>query len=154
MPINKEDKIILIAVSGIAVVYFGLLNPLLKYLGIKDSEETKLLDNEASATGSPWNPNFYKSVPNAIILKRAYAENLAQTIYNSFGYFNDNEEQATGAIKSLMFKTQVSFLSQVFYELYKQDLLKFLRGGNYPQDRLSDKDVNELNLFVNKLPLR
>ena len=154
MKVGKDEKIILLGVAAVGLVYFGVLNPLLKFIGLKDSEETTALNNTATSTISPWLPNFWKSVPGAMILTRAAAEKMAATLYDSFGWFNDSEDQAKAVIRSLKFKTQLSFLSQVFTEIYGLDLLSFLRGGIYPQDRLSDADVNELNIFINKLPTK
>lgn len=154
MKIGKDEKIVLIGAAAIGVIYFGLLNPILKFIGIKDSEETTVLNTTATNVNSPWLPNYWKSVPGAMILTRASAKQMADTLYNSFGWFNDSEDQAKAVIRSLKFKTQLSFLSQVFTEIYGYDLLSFLRGGTYPLDRLSDADVNELNSFINKLPLK
>lgn len=154
MKIGKDEKIILLGVGAVGLVYFGLLNPLLKFIGIKDSEETTALNNTATAVNSPWLPNYWKTIPGAMILTRSAAEKMADTLYNSFGWINDSEDQAKAVIRSLKFKTQLSFLSQVFTEKFGYDLLSFLRGGNYPFDRLSDADVNELNNFINKLPVK
>lgn len=152
---EKDNKTFLVlGLAAIGLVYFGVLDPVLKFVGIKDDQETKNIDEVAINPGTPWSINFWKNVPGATVLTRAYAVQLANTIYNSFGYFNDNEEQAKGVIKSLKFQTQLSFLSMVFYEIYKEDLLTFLRGGWYPQDRLSDNDLSELISFINKLPLK
>jgi hypothetical protein len=152
--IKQEKTILILGLAAIGLVYFGVLDPVLKFVGIKDDEETKKIDQVEVDPGTPWSINFWKNVPGATVLHRAYAVQLANTIYNSFGYFNDNEEQVKGAIKSLKFKTQLSFLAMVFYEIYNQDLLTFLRGGMWPQDRLSDNDLSELISFVNKLPLK
>lgn len=151
---QKNDKIILIGAGAVALVYFGVLNPLFKYLGLKQSEETINLDNEAVNPLSFWSPNFWRTVSGAKILTSAAVENMATDIYNSFGLFNDCEECVISIFKQLNYKTQVSYLSDYFYKKYGFDLLSFLRGGNYPQDRLSDKDVNDINIFLSKLPLK
>jgi len=152
--LNQQEKIVLIGAAAVGVLYFGLLNPLLHFLGVKTSQDTVSLDQQATDPGSFWNPNFYKQISSPILLTRASGEALARSLYDCFGMFNDDEEQAKGIIKSLSFQTQLSYLADVFYQLYQQDLLSFLRGGNWPQDRLSDADVNELTKFVQKLPLK
>jgi len=154
MPLTKDQKIVLAGAAAVGVLYFGLLNPLFKFLGIKDTAETKNLDLASQNPGSPWNPNFYKSISNAPLMQRVYTESLARSVYDSFGLFDDNEEQAIAVIKSIQFQTQLSWLADIFYQLYNQDLLTFLRGGNWPQDRLSDADVNALNSFILKLPVK
>jgi len=153
MPLDKTDKQIIAIGAGVGLLYFGLLNPLLKWLGLKDDQETTGLDDAAKDPSSFWTINFWKSVPGAQILTRSSAENLARQLYDSFGWYNDDEEQAKATIKSLKYQTQLSYLSDIFYQIYSQDLLTFLRGGLYPFDRLSDADVYELNSFIKKLPV-
>jgi hypothetical protein len=75
-----------------------------------------------------------------------------QQILDSFGAFNDNEEQAIAVFHQLKTKANVSFLAEIFYRMTGQDLLTYLRGGIWPQDRLSDSDVNAINQFLSKLP--
>jgi hypothetical protein len=152
--LKNEKTILILGLAAIGLAYFGVIDPVLKFVGIKDDEETKNIDQIEVDPGTPWSINFWTKVPGATVLTRASAVALANVIYDSFGYFNDNEEQVKGAIKSLKFKTQLSYLAMVFYELHKQDLLTFLRGGIWPQDRLSDSDLSELISYVNKLPLK
>jgi len=112
------------------------------------------LDQAAQDPTTFWNVNFWKKNVPATILTLSAAKNMADIIYNSFGAFDDNEEQAIGVFKSLKFQTQASFLSDIFSQTYKQDLLTFLRGGNWPKDRLSDAQVSEINSFIEKLPIK
>lgn len=152
---TRDDKQKLLIVAGIAgVVYFGLLNPLLKFLGIKDDETDIALNQAATSPTSFWSPTFWRSQSGAIILKMEAAEQYARDIYNAFGPFNDCEECAIAVFKSLRYQTQCSFLAEVFARLYGQDLLTFLRGGGWPQDRLSDADVKIISDFISKLPVK
>lgn len=151
---QKNDRYILIGAGAVALVYFGVLNPLLKFLGVKDSQDTVSLDNESVNPVSYWSPLLWKQTPGAIILTTAAVEKMVTDIYNAFGLFNDCEECVTAVFKQLKFKTQVSYLSDYFYKKYGQDLLSYIRGGLYPQDRLSDKDVQLINEFLQKLPLK
>lgn len=150
---NQDKKILLIGAGAVALVYFGVLNPLLQFLGIKDTAQTRELDSAATAPDSFWNPNFWRSRSNAMLLRVADAERLAKEIWDAFGAFNDCEECVIGVFKSLRFQTQASFLAYTFQRMYGQDLLTFLRGGSWPQDRLSDADVSEINRFINNLPI-
>lgn len=152
--LSKDEKVIVIGAAGVAVLYFGLLNPLLKWLGIKDDANTKQLDATANIPGSPWDPNKYKITSGAVILTRSAGERYAREIYDAFGAFNDCEECAIAVFKQLKYQTQVSYLSQVFYDLYNQDLFTFLRGGIWPQDRLSDSELAALDSYVKNLPVK
>jgi hypothetical protein len=147
------QKQLIIGGTVAGLLYFGVLNPLLKWLGIKDDQDSTTLNNAASNPQSFWSPLFWKNQRSPIILTAASAEGIARTIYDSFGVFNDYEEQAIGALKSLHYQTQVSYLAEVFFKLYSMDLITFLRGGSWPQDRLSDSDVADLNSYLSKLPV-
>lgn len=151
--LSSDKNKLLIAAGVVGLAYFGVLNPLLKWLGIKDSQDTKDLDTAAGNPNNFWSPLFWKNVTRPIILTRSSAENIARTIYDAMGVFNDNEEQAVGALKNLKYQTQVSFLAEVFFQMYSMDLITFLRGGSWPQDRLSDAEVADLNSYLQKLPV-
>jgi hypothetical protein len=143
------------AVVIIGAKVFGLAEDLLQFLGLSKSKDSAELDETANDPYSWWSPTFYKSVPRgqqALILSAATADSYAKSIYDAFGAFNDNEEQAIGVFKKLKTRSQGSFLAERFAQKYNSDMLKFLRGGSWPQDRLSDEDVNEINNFVNALP--
>ena len=152
--LDKNEKLIILGALGIGVLYFGLLNPLLHFLGVKTSADSISLDQQAANPGSFWQPYFYKNISNPILLTRASAEALANEIYNSAGFWNDDEDKVKAIFKSLRFQTQVSFLSDIFYQLYGADLLSWLRGGLWPQDRFSDADISEITKFLSKLPVK
>ena len=150
---TDNNKIILIGAGAVALIYFGVLNPILQALGIKTTVANRELDTASTDPGSPWSPAMYKRVQNARIMTRDSAAKLASELYNSFGVFNDCEECAIAVFKKLSFRTQVSFLAETFAQIYGQDMLTFIRGGAWPQDRLSDNDVKQLNDYIQKLPL-
>ncbi len=151
--LTSDKNKLLIAAGVVGLAYFGVLNPLLKWIGIKDDKDTTDLNNAASNPQSFWSPLFWKQVYNPVIMTRASAENICRIIYDAMGVFNDNEEQAIGALKALKYQAQVSFLAEVFFSLYGMDLITFLRGGSWPMDRLSDTDVADLNSYISKLPV-
>jgi hypothetical protein len=116
-------------------------------LGIGDSVEdeareksiTKLV--KSKDIKDYFKPSFWKEAADRnkkpILLTKAIALSTAKTIYDSIGFFYDTPEQALGAFKTLKYKSQVSWLAQIFYEKYKKDLYQFLN------DRL-DKDDQRL----------
>lgn len=145
---------IMLIVGGL--IAFSVIKEILEGLGIWDSQDSKTLDNASTDPDSWWNPNFWKTKPSNIPytnpITTTTARQLANTIYNSFSWYNDNEEQAISVFKSLPSRAAGSFLAEVFANDHGQDMLTFLRGGTWPQDRLSDADVNEVNRYVNNLP--
>lgn len=142
-----------ILMIGAGVIGFTILNKILQTFGIWKSPETKALDNIVNDSGSFWNPNYYKQFSSySYAITTDQAAQYAKQIYDSFGMFNDCEECVKGVFRQLRTKANVSFLSEIFYRLYGQDLITWLRGGIWPQDRLSDSDVNEINNFLSKLP--
>lgn len=137
------------------ILSFDLIKRLLENLGIWDSKDTKDLDNDSTNPGSFWNPNFWRNAPNgsysyAITSQTAMA--WAKELYNAFGPFNDCEECAIAVFKRCRTQANASFLCDYFQRIYGQDCLTFLRGGIWPQDRLSDADVNTISNYIKNLP--
>jgi len=132
---------------------FGLFNDLLEAVGLQDSEETKALDASASNPASPWSPNFWKSGPTGTFLLTAAAmENMLSDLKSAFGWFNDDEAKAIAVFKQLKTQSQLSFFSDWFKLKEGADLLYWLRGTGYPNDRLSDAETQQINAFILKLP--
>jgi hypothetical protein len=151
---TKDIKNGALIVGGL--VAWSLIKTLLEKLGVWDSKENVQLDNASINPNSFWNPNFWKTKPpqvsytNPISYQQAIS--LSERVYNSFNWFNDDEDAVISVFRSLPSQAAASFLSEVFTSQYRIDLLTFLRGGNWPQDRLSDADVNMINNYVLKLP--
>jgi hypothetical protein len=145
---------IFLIVGGI--IAFDIIKRILITLGIWDSKDTKELDDEAADPNSAWNPNFYKTKPSNVqwtyAITTSQADKFARDIYNAFGAFNDCEECVKGIIRQQRTKSNISYIAEQFQKIYGSDLLDFLRGGWWPQDRLSDSDVAELNRFIAQLP--
>jgi hypothetical protein len=153
--ITKEDAQTGVIVAG-GVLGWVLLKQLFEALGIfKDAAEVNL-DNAATNPNSFWNPNYWKTIPagtqytNPITTEQARV--LCTQIYNAITWYNDNEEAVKAVFRSLPSRAAASFLCNVFAVTYGEDLLSWLRGGTWPQDRLSDQDVFEITQFVNRLP--
>lgn len=150
--ITKENAMPLVYVGG-AIVGYIVLRKLLIELHLIDSPETKVLDAASNDPTSFWNPNYYKQFTTfTYSINRAEAEQLVRQIEDSFGPVNDCEECAIAVFHTLKTKASVSYLSDVFYQQTSNDLLTYLRGGSWPEDRLSDTDVAGLQSFINNLP--
>lgn len=149
---EKKDLItVFIAIGGI--IGFSLIKKLLETLGIWKGQDTKTLDNASINPNSFWNPTYWQNFSSySYAISTATAQAYADKIYNAFGAFNDDEEAVIGVFTSLRTKANASFLAYVFQQRYGMNLLAFLRGGWWPQDRLSDADVAQINDYVNRLP--
>ncbi len=153
--VTTADVFPWLIVAG-GVLAFVLIKEILEMLGIWDSKDTKDLDHAATDPEAFWNPNFWKTKPANIPWSYSISDQTAQVwcqeIYDAFGAFNDDEETVISVFKRCRTKANASFICYVFDLVYKEDLLKWLRGGWWPQDRLSDEDVNEINQYINQLP--
>ncbi len=116
-------------------------------------------DNLSSTSNNFWNPNFWQTVnPNGLpynnALTETQAKDLLSQIKDAFGLFTDNVEQVKAVFKSLHTQANASFLAWEFQKTDQSDLLTYLRngGGALPWDGLGDKDILEINSYVNSLP--
>lgn len=153
--VGKIDTGSVVAISAglLFLKGFGLFNSLLEGLGLQDSTETKALDASATNPLSPWSPNFWKSGPAGTIgLTVSTMENMTASLIAAFDVFNDNEAAAAAVFKSLKTQSQLSFYADWFQQNTGNDLLSWLRGSGWPADRLSDKEVYDINQFILNLP--
>lgn len=77
--------------------------------------------------------NYWRKAPTGYaptLIPMAGTDYLAKQIFNSYGgaLFDDNEEQMQGALKTLKYKTQYSWLADRFLTIYKEDLTLFLKA--------------------------
>jgi len=149
----EMKEVMPIVLIGAGLLSFDLIKKLLTSVGIWDSAATKNLDAVSTSANTFWSPNYYTQFSSySYAIDTSQATALANQIYNAFGMFNDDEDAVFAVFRTLKTKSNVSFLAKVFSDVYHQDLLTFLRGGSWPQDRLSDADVNTINSFLNQLP--
>jgi hypothetical protein len=149
--IKDNAAIIIIGVLAVGAMT-KLLNPILELLGLSKDAGTINIENENTNSNSAWNPNFWRTQPNATILTNAAASDMINKIWNSVGYISDDFELVFSVFKQLRTKSQVSYLVAKFQEQKGKDLLTWLLGGIYPYDRYSSSEVNQLINYVNQLP--
>ena len=158
---KKTDQQFLMYAGSLAIVYFGVLRPLLTKLGIQQTQQeqqesqTVSIYTQASNAKNPFSPAFYKSAPSgAYLLTVSYASDLAKRIYDALGYFSDDEAAVTSVFRLMQSQSQVSFLCDIFQKKYGTDLIDFLRKGKgiMPQAGLNDTELNEILQIVKKLP--
>jgi hypothetical protein len=145
----KDNQDLLIKAGLVGAGYFLIVHPTLKAIGVikssEEKEQEKLASTYATSTGSPFNPQFYKTVPNAVLLQKESAKQLASLIYNAMGYFDDDEDQVYAVFRQLKAKTQVSWVAEIFYQTYGKDLYSFLSS------RLSEDEMTVINQIVSGL---
>jgi hypothetical protein len=150
---ETKDVMPYILIGGVLVAA-GLLKKFFTSLGILDSADTTALNNADTNPQSFWNPNYWKqfsSFPNGAITTEQAVNYLLQ-ITDAFGFFSDNVAAVDAVFHQLTSKAQVSYMSYVSAQNGGSDLLTYLRGSSWPNDRLSDSEVQAINSFLNNLP--
>lgn len=150
---------LVIAFGGLAFAYFAIFKPLFEKLGIKESKEGKTVKEieERENKDNPFSPAFLRNLKagtKVTLLKSDIKRDLAKRIYDSLGYFSDNEAAVVSVFRTLKTQSQVSDLATTFNTIYKTDLLNFLqRGKGYlPQAGLNEKELSAIITIVDKLP--
>lgn len=140
-------------IIGGVLVATGMINKILQSLGIIDSADTVALDNASKDPGSFWNVNYWRqfSVFNHSLTIEQASEKVTQ-LQNAFGYFSDDVAAVNAVFHSLQTKAEASYLAYIFLQGSGKDLLTWLRGSTYPNDRLSDNEVNSINAYLSSLP--
>jgi hypothetical protein len=143
-------------IIGLVVVYFGytkIVKPLLESVGLSQSEAELEVEKQTSNPQSAWNPNYWRK-GGATIITNENVNNYIEKIWNAPGYFSDDFDAVLGVFKQLKTKSQVSYLADKFNQVKGKDLLNWLQGGgplNWPADRFSAEQVNQLIKYVNGL---
>lgn len=149
---------IAIAVVVIVLIYLLLIRPIFIKVGLVDSKEDKQVEKEAKQLGtalsSPFSPGFYKDKSSAKTLTPDKAKELARLIYKALtpltwilspGFSGHQEEQVYGALRQLTHKTQLSNLSEVFFQEYKKDMYGYMR------ERMDNEEMAIVNTIASKL---
>lgn len=147
---TTNDIMPVILVGG---VVFGihLLSRLFDKLGFGGDPTT----GEQSNPDSPWKPSYWRQYSAfTYAINREQAEQYAATIHGAFTIFQDDYNAIMSVFSDLRTKSNVSYLSDVFAQVYSEDLLGFLGngGGILPWDGLSKDHLQTILSYVNKLP--
>lgn len=142
----------------LAIKSFGVLDQLLSVLGLGKDKADKDFESENQDPGSPLKPNLYINATTAQ-KQKAYqaivstATQKGQQLIDAFGGFNDDEAQAIGVFKSFQTKIQVSAFAYIWEKEWQYpDLLQWLKGDAYPNDRLSTNEIKEITDYIDNLP--
>lgn len=77
--------------------------------------------------------------------------NLLQ-IESAFGIISDDVSTVMGVFKGLQTQSELSYMADIWQQKNGSDFLTWLRGTTWPNDRLSDSEINDITTFVSKLP--
>jgi hypothetical protein len=140
-------------VAGVVgtAAYFGLKK-------IAPNKEKRIIEGAETEVSedNPWSFTQFLSqkIPGGTpLLRVATAQASAKQVYNSLNtYFDDNEDIAIGVFSSLSSKVKVAQVCQQFYNIYKKDILEYLKTGNKTFDfgtgGLSTEDYNRILTIV------
>lgn len=151
---NKISTTDVLLIGG-GLLAFTAIKRLLIAGGIAAGPGTKSASQEITNPISYWKPTYYQRYGGSLIT-RATAENYSRRIHNAFGVFQDDFNAIMAVFSQLKAKSQISFLADVFQQRYGEDLLTFLTngGGILPWDGLSDRQLETLISFTNRLKNR
>jgi hypothetical protein len=155
---KKGIDINTVIIAGTALAGILLVRRILIRTGVLQGKGGATVQREIENPFSPWKPTFYQAPAaqraGALLIRVATAQEYAKTIHNAFTVFQDDFNAIMSVFSQLKTQSQVSFLSDVFSKMYKEDLLSFLTdgGGILPWDGLSDTNLEKLTDLVNKLP--
>jgi hypothetical protein len=121
---------------------------------IKESAETDVSESNPFSYTKFLSQKIPAGTP---LLKVATAQASAKQVYDSLNtYFDDDEDIVIGVFSSLSSKVKVAQMCQQFYNLYKKDILQYLKSGNKTFDfgtgGLSTEDYNRILTIVNNKP--
>jgi hypothetical protein len=162
---QKQILPILLMAGGGYVLYlmYKTGKSITDVLNITTSKEEKEAQQifASEPTSNPFSPLYYKELnkKNVVYLfDKKYLEPKAKAIYDAvskFPFMTDSAKIAT-IIKSLQYKSQISYLAEYFQKKYGYELFTYIKDGYSffvnGATGLSDKDMAQIINYVNNLP--
>ena len=114
--------------------YLVFINPLLKKLGLKDSKEDKAMAllKEQVKSSPIWTSYFYQTEGGDTMTPQEmgiYAQRIYDATRGGFLWgAGTSENEISGVFNQLGSTGNVSLLSEVYFQMYGQDLLEVLDG--------------------------
>lgn len=159
---KQDDSKIILYAGGLAILYFGVIRPILQKLGIQqtvqEAEATKAVQKIENTPNvdNPFSPVYYKKFVGKTVhlFNGSTTTNLVKRLYDAMGYFSDNESEVFSVFSQMKYKTQVSWISDQFNRTYKLDLFNFLKQGKgtLPQAGLNELELQKIIKIVEALP--
>ena len=126
-------------VGGLIVLF--LIYKLFRKMGLIKSDAELKEQNQAHdiLTSAYFSPLYYqeqikfvKKKGNSVTTRKMFPNvvhftDYAKRIWDSKGFFKDNESQAIGVMKSMISKSEVSLFADYFQKQYKRDLVNFMQ---------------------------
>jgi hypothetical protein len=145
---DKEILTIMLLIGG--VLAFNVVKRILDSLGLTKDPTT----NEQANPNSPWKPAYYHLYNTfTYSLTESQARAYATTIHDAFKVYQDDYNAVFSVFSQLQTKANVSYLADIFNQVYDEDLLSFLTdgGGIMPWDGLSHAHLQTILDLVDKL---
>jgi hypothetical protein len=138
-----------------AYILYKPFKALFETLDITKSEvEEKVTTQQSGGVKSPFNPLYWRQFKNAHLMKQYQAQAKATVLYNSITNTGPKFDTILAIFKTLQYKTQVSFLADVFARKYKIDLLDYLQNGRsnfLVHNALREDSLNTILQLVDKM---
>lgn len=116
------------SLTGVAIVYFGVIKPVFEAVGLKDSKEDK--ENKATIEqGSKkeyWSPSFWKQAPYKLTYAEPNYAKFAGDISSAVLGLGTDEEKIYGTFRKLRSQQDLSKIADVYFIKYNQDLYETL----------------------------
>jgi hypothetical protein len=151
-----QKTILTIGAVGLGIyILYKPIKAIFDTFGITQSQTSQAVQQQqTSGSKSPFSPLYWKSIKNAKILTQANSIAKAKGIHDSINWLGNDYSRILAIFKTLSYKTQVSYLADKFAQMYKTDLLDYLKNGKsnfLVQNALNDNQVQTIIDFVNKL---
>jgi hypothetical protein len=145
---DTNDKIKIGAALVVIILVIIIVWRILGKIGLIESKEAKRKKAAVEdLRSSPYFDPEYAKGRSFKQLGLPVAETIAKQVYRAKGVFNDDEESVYAAFAKLKNKAQISEVAQAFQSLYKKDMQAYILGF------LAEKEMEKLQLIINKLPL-
>lgn len=92
-------------------------------------QSTPKVSNVTTKYKSAFDPNFWKQLGKASIIKIDFAKKLSKQINNAVGFYFTDFTPIYDAFKQLKYQSQVSFLCDYYLKTYKVNLWKHIMLG-------------------------
>lgn len=136
---QKKDNINLnvVLIVGAAVgAYYFVLKPILEATGIKSTAEEEETKKKAAilVNNGVWEPvtSLLKKYPPANYIVQLMtvkeSEYIANEIWSSWSWINDDEERVYAAFKKIRYQSQISSIVDSYNRLYKKDFYEDVKN--------------------------
>lgn len=149
---SQTKKYVIIGIAsiiGLGIVYFGIINPLLKWSGLKDDKTDKEAQRlfDVAKSSSYWKPTYFKGKESYLKLTATKASEIAKQIDNSFSILGDDESKVNAALSLIPTKVDLSYVVWQYQTQITsgKDLLSDLK------EKLSSEEFISAISKVNKL---